>query len=64
MISIGGLEPNAATAVLSGFQQVNSNVKGIGIFDMVDLAWKDLYNASAEAYTTPYVIADWYRTGQ
>lgn len=32
--------------------------KGIGLFDLTEMAWKDGYDAEAEAYVTPQLVKD------
>ena len=58
MLSIGGLDPsmpiNASRNSLDTWQH------GLGIFDMVDLKWKESYDANAPAYVTPKVVGAWY----
>lgn len=37
--------------------------KGLGVFDMTDLTWKDSYDAGAAEYDSPQVIKSWYDEG-
>lgn len=32
---------------------------GIGVFDMSNLEWKDMYDSDADAYTTPEIVKDY-----
>jgi hypothetical protein len=55
-------------AVIGGFDNTGVNLtewkdpwaQGIGIFDLSDMRWKDRYDPSAAAYTTPVAIKNWY----
>ena len=57
MISIGGVD--ATVEQRNAFLDEDPNEYGIGVFDMVDLAWKSSYDARAATYTTPSVIKQW-----
>lgn len=57
MISIGGRLPSSRQAL---GQEPDPWVSGIGIFDMTEFAWADLYTADAAAYESPKVIKDYY----
>ena len=59
MISIGGLDPTTA-GTISAFQQEDSFSNSLGIFDMVDLTWKNNYDANAQPYVMPLAVASWY----
>jgi hypothetical protein len=59
MAVIGG-SANAVTSVnATGWRDPWS--QGIGIFDLSDMEWKDHYDPSAAAYTTPKAVNDWYK---
>ena len=58
MISIGGLDPAFSAAV--NFSAVDLNHQGLGVFDMVDLAWTNTYDATAAPYTAPDPVKEWY----
>ena len=34
--------------------------KGLGVFDMTEMRWKDSYDANALAYRTPEAVKGWY----
>lgn len=59
MITIGGRDtlerPTVAADVFP---------KGIGIFDLTELKWKDEYDAGAAEYDSPQAIKSWYEQGQ
>ena len=59
MISIGGIDPTISV-VHDAWGHQDPNAHGLAVFDMVELAWKDSYDANAKPYTMPSAIADWY----
>ena len=59
MLSVGGL--NATVDPYWAFLDQDRSVYGLNLFDIVDLKWKDAYNASAAVYTTPDVIRQYHR---
>ena len=57
MLSLGGANPTFPNSLAHPDVWPYS----IGVFDMVDLRWKDAYDADAPAYVTPAVIQQWVR---
>lgn len=37
--------------------------QGLGVFDMMRMAWSDGYRADAEAYESPAIVREWYAQG-
>jgi hypothetical protein len=61
MVVTGGLNP-ASPNQQEQFTAPDPWRRGIGVFDMTTLQWKDSYDAEAEPYVTPEVIKSWYAT--
>ena len=63
MISIGGIptRPPVAQGQYLAMAQPDPFKNNIGVFDMVDLTWKDSYDAKAAPYVRPSAVASWYR---
>jgi hypothetical protein len=53
MLSIGGL-------VNYNYSFTDPFPNGLGIFDMVDLTWGNIYNAKAAPYTRPTPVSNYY----
>ena len=62
MISVGGLAPDPPmrTDGYAAFAQEDPLSNGIGVFDMVDLVWKDSYDAKASPYLKPPAVSSLY----
>jgi hypothetical protein len=59
MAVIGGFDNTVTSVNLTGWR--DPWPQGIGIFDLSDMEWKDYYDPSAAAYTTPKAVKDWYK---
>ena len=59
MISVGGVDSTVDVSN-KAFLQEDPNTYGLGVFDMVDLKWKDSYDADADPYVAPEAIQSWY----
>lgn len=61
MVTVGGIDgylgPPASWDDQDPFPQ------GLGIFDLVDLEWKDTFDADASDYRTPDTVQEWYDDG-
>lgn len=66
LLSFGGIQSMTDLSV-DGENIVFTNpdpfTRGIGIFDLNELEWRDSYNADAENYTTHSRIRSWYDNG-
>lgn len=60
MLSIGGLDPSKAINLSRN--SLDPWQHGLGIFDMVDLKWKENYDVNAPAYVTPKIVSAWYES--
>ena len=60
LLSFGGL---TTPKYPNGYQEPDTIVNGLAIFDMTEMVWKEEYRADAEAYRSPMVIEDWYEQG-
>ncbi|KAG8534294.1 uncharacterized protein KY384_001138 [Bacidia gigantensis] len=61
MFVMGGRVLNASSNVESVDSIADPWDKGIGVFDLTVMEWKDGYDADAPAYTTPDTIKAWYQ---
>ena len=58
MLTVGGV---AAASQMQGLYSADPptcdwEVKGVGVYDMSDLVWGSVYNATAPAYEVPDLI--------
>ena len=60
MILIGGFNYTYSLGSYDGDQNQDPWAQQIAVFDMTALQWKDRYNASAEAYTAPEPVVQYY----
>ena len=58
MVLVGGF--NYTHSVKTDQADPDPWAQQIAVFDMTALQWKDRYDASAEAYTTPEIIVQHY----
>ena len=58
MISIGGINP--AQGLDDGLGSTDPWPQGLGIFDLVELDWKNAYNATSAPYMVSPAIESWY----
>ena len=58
MISVGGINPRFGLD--GGLNNTDTSPNGLGVFDMTMLAWTNVYDASAAAYTPAEAIKTWY----
>ena len=58
MISFCGIDPSEVYA--QSFNSTDPWPQGLGIFDMVELQWTGLYDATASPYTPANVVQNWY----
>lgn len=64
LLSFGGLSYHAASRQgEDAFLYKDNYPRGIGIFDMNSLEWKEFYDAEAGNYTTHESIKSWYDEG-
>ncbi|OCL12594.1 hypothetical protein AOQ84DRAFT_372941 [Glonium stellatum] len=59
LISVGGLNPSAPSPA-AAMNDTDPFILGLKVFDMTELQWTNFYNASAEPYVPPDVIAKYY----
>ncbi|KAK7210051.1 hypothetical protein V2G26_017229 [Clonostachys chloroleuca] len=57
MVTVGG------AGVFGGWTVKDSYPKGLGIFDLTELKWKDEFTPDAPAYKTPDLVQKWYDQG-
>lgn len=57
MVTVGG------AGVFGGWTVKDSYPKGLGIFDLTELKWKDEFTPDAPAYKTPGLVQKWYDQG-
>ena len=62
VLSIGGQDSGVAQS--RGPGEDDPSFSTFGIFDAVDLRWKEAYDADAAPYQQPDVIQEWYKKGQ
>ena len=56
LIVIGGVDYVSGP----GTENADPWLRGIGVFDISNMEWKDKYDPSAVGYRTPEVIKSWY----
>ncbi|TDZ23877.1 Kelch repeat-containing protein [Colletotrichum orbiculare MAFF 240422] len=61
MVTVGGIY--RPLGVPGFFRDKDPLPQGLGVFDLVDLKWKDEYDAGAAAYDTPDLVKSWYNDG-
>lgn len=59
MISVGGW----STDGMNAFKDEDTFPRSIGIFDLVDLKWKDSYDPNLGEYDSPEEVRKWYTDG-
>lgn len=55
MIVVGG------TDAASSWAKFDPWANGLGVFDMVDLEWKNQYDSGGRDYDSPQMVKDYYR---
>ncbi|KAK7223103.1 hypothetical protein V2G26_011106 [Clonostachys chloroleuca] len=60
LVSIGGTE---AIHDPDAWGAADPEPQGLSVFDLIELSWKDKYDAHAAEYTTPNSIMTWYNNG-
>ncbi|KAG8531938.1 uncharacterized protein KY384_003574 [Bacidia gigantensis] len=61
MAVIGGTVLNASSDINSQTGIQDPWEKGIGVFDLTAMEWKDGYDANAARYVTPHAVKDYYQ---
>ena len=63
MVVVGGMDFTADGDNDNSWETTDKLIRGLGVFSVNELKWKDRYDPKAADYDTPEMVAGWYKDG-